>query len=270
MGSSSTRHETKEEDVEAKKQEEKEVVGLTPQEVDELLLQNANLNDQVSNLKKENRDLKIKLENYEKTANGKIQYISRAATMNINQALMKIDFLERQNNALIIERNNLQSNWNYLYIENNKLKFYNYKMQLMLLNQMQNTPMNDNIMAAKTLNTPQGNVNMNNMNNNKKNSMNFNSPSFNYEKNKNMITIVFNIDNKIKCNISALPNHKLGNIFLLALYQNGYSNFININDFSFRYSTHNITNLFRENKEISAINTISNSLLAIDVSGGNF
>ena len=82
----------------------------------------------------------------------------------------------------------------------------------MLLNQMQNTPMNDNIMAAKTLNTPQGNVNMNNMNNNKKNSMNFNSPSFNYEKNKNMITIVFNIDNKIKCNISALPNHKLGTL----------------------------------------------------------
>lgn len=268
MGSSSTRHETKEEDietrkenaeakkekkakkedVEAKKQEEKEVVGLTPQEVDELLLQNANLNDQVSNLKKENRDLKIKLENYEKTANGQIQYISRAATMNINQALMKIDLLERQNNALINERNNLQSNWNYLNIENNKLIFYNYKMQLMLLNQMQNTPMNDNIMAAKTLNTIQGNVNMSNMNNNKKNSMNFNSPSFNYEKNKNMITIVFNIDNQIKCNISALPNHKLGNIFLLALYQNGYTNLININDFSFRYSTHNITTiLFKKN-----------------------
>ena len=290
MGSSSTCHETKKEDVEtnkedvetkkekkakkenieAKKQEEKEVVGLTPQEVNELLLQNANLNDQVSNLKKENRDLKIKLENYEKTANGQIQNISRAATMNMTQALTRIDFLQRQNNVLINERNNLQSNWNYLNIENNKLKFYNYKMQLMLLNQMQNTPMNDNIMAAKTLNTPQGNVNMNNMNNNKKNSMNFNSPSFNYEKNKNMITIVFNIDNKIKCNISALPNHKLGNIFLLALYQNGYSNFININDFSFRYSTHNITNLFRENKEISAINTISNSLIVIDVSGGNF
>ena len=121
MGSSSTCHETKKEDVktnkedvetkkekkakkenvEAKKQEEKEVVGLTPQEVNELLLQNANLNDQVSNLKKENRDLKIKLENYEKTANGQIQYISRAATMNMTQALTRIDFLQRQNNVLI-------------------------------------------------------------------------------------------------------------------------------------------------------------------------
>ena len=121
MGSSSTCHETKKEDVEtnkedvetkkekkakkenveAKKQEEKEVVGLTPQEVNELLLQNANLNDEVSNLKKENRDLKIKLENYEKTANGQIQNISRAATMNMTQALTRIDFLQRQNNVLI-------------------------------------------------------------------------------------------------------------------------------------------------------------------------
>lgn len=136
MGSSSTCHETKKEDVEtnkedvetkkekkakkenveAKKQEEKEVVGLTPQEVNELLLQNANLNDEVSNLKKENRDLKIKLENYEKTANGQIQNISRAATMNMTQALTRIDFLQRQNNVLINERNNLQSNWNYLKI----------------------------------------------------------------------------------------------------------------------------------------------------------
>ena len=121
MGSSSTCHETtkedvetnkedvetkkekkaKKENVEAKKQEEKEVVGLTPQEVNELLLQNANLNDEVSNLKKENRDLKIKLENYEKTANGQIQNISRAATMNMTQALTRIDFLQRQNNVLI-------------------------------------------------------------------------------------------------------------------------------------------------------------------------
>ena len=136
MGSSSTCHETKKEDVEtnkedaetkkekkakkenveAKKQEEKEVVGLTPQEVNELLLQNANLNDEVSNLKKENRELKIKLENYEKTANGQIQNISRAATMNMTQALTRIDFLQRQNNVLINERNNLQSNWNYLKI----------------------------------------------------------------------------------------------------------------------------------------------------------
>ena len=117
MGSSSTCHETNKEDVEtkkdkkakkenveAKKQEEKEVVGLTPQEVNELLLQNANLNDEVSNLKKENRDLKIKLENYEKTANGQIQNISRAATMNMTQALTRIDFLQRQNNVLINER----------------------------------------------------------------------------------------------------------------------------------------------------------------------
>ena len=277
MGSSSTScHETKKEDAKTKKEEEKEVIGLTPQEVNDIMLQNANLNDKVSNLEKENRDLKIKLENYEKIANGQIQNINRAATMNIAQALMRIDFLENQNKALINERNNLQVNWNYLNNENNILKFYNYKMQIMLLNQMQNTPMNDNIMAAQSLNTPQGNINMSNMNNmnnrnnNKNNSMNFNSPSFNYEKNKNMITIVFNIDNKMKCNISALPNHKLGNIFLLALYQNGYTNFININDFSFRYSTHNITNLFRENKEIKAINASSNSLLVIDVSGGNF
>ena len=233
--------------------------GTTPEDIKNIVLENGNLKNEVSNLKNEIIDLKNKLANYEKIAKGQIQNINSIANMNLSQAYINIDCLQKQNNALLFERNNLQYEKERLKVENWQLKFNNYKMQLMLLNQMQNTSMKDNIMAAKNLNTPQGNANMNNNNNN-----------FNYNENKDMITIVFNINNKLKFNISTLPNHKLGNIFLLALYQNGYSNFININDFSFRYSTHNITNLFRENKEIRAINTISNSLLVIDVSGGNF
>ena len=231
--------------------------GTTPEDIKNIVLENGNLKNEVSNLKNEIIDLKNKLANYEKIAKGQIQNINSIANMNLSQAYINIDFLQKQNNALVFERNNLQYEKERLKVENWQLKFNNYKMQLMLLNQMQNTSMNDNIMAAKNLNTPQGNVNMNNNNH------------FNYNENKDMITIVFNINNKLKFNISTLPNHKLGNIFLLALYQNGYSNFINIKDFYFRYSTQNITNLFHENKEVKCINSNPKNFLVIDVTCNN-
>ena len=266
MGSSSSNNPNKEE----KKTENKETIDLTPEQIHQIMVENANLQDEVNNLKKEITSLKNNLANYEKIAQGKIQNINLAATKNLAQAYERIIFLETQNNLLITERNNLQQSWNSLNVENQRLKFYCYKMQIMLLNQMQKTPMNDNIRAAQNINTPQDNINMNNVNNNMNQIMNINSPSFNYQKNKNMITIVFNIDNKLKCNITTLPNHKLGNIFILALYQNGYSNFVNIKDFTFRYSTQNITNLFHENKEVKCINFIANTCPVIDVSGNLF
>ena len=98
--------------------------------------------------------------------------------------------------------------------------------------------------------------------------MNINRPSFNYQQNKDRMTIIFNIDNQIKLNISVLPHHKLGNAFILALYQNGYNNFININSFTFRYSTQNITNYFHENKEVSSLKLNSKNCPVIDVTGG--
>ena len=241
--------------------------GTTPEDIKNIVLENGNLKNEVSNLKNEIIDLKNKLANYEKIAKGQIQNINSIANMNLSQAYINIDFLQKQNNALVFERNNLQYEKERLKVENWQLKFNNYKMQLMLLNQMQNTSMNDNIMAAKNLNTPQGNANMNN--NNMNQMMNNNNNNFNYNENKDMITIVFNINNKLKFNISTLPNHKLGNIFLLALYQNGYSNFINIKDFYFRYSTQNITNLFHENKEVKCINSNPKNFLVIDVTCNN-
>ena len=242
--------------------------GTTPEDIKNIVLENGNLKNEVSNLKNEIIDLKNKLANYEKIAKGQIQNINSIANMNLSQAYINIDFLQKQNNALVFERNNLQYEKERLKVENWQLKFNNYKMQLMLLNQMQNTSMNDNIMAAKNLNTPQGNANMNN-NNNMNQMMNNNNNNFNYNENKDMITIVFNINNKLKFNISTLPNHKLGNIFLLALYQNGYSNFINIKDFYFRYSTQNITNLFHENKEVKCISSNPKNFLVIDVTCNN-
>ena len=242
--------------------------GTTPEDIKNIVLENGNLKNEVSNLKNEIIDLKNKLANYEKIAKGQIQNINSIANMNLSQAYINIDFLQKQNNALVFERNNLQYEKERLKVENWQLKFNNYKMQLMLLNQMQNTSMKDNIMAAKNLNTPQGNANMNN-NNNMNQMMNNNNNNFNYNENKDMITIVFNINNKLKFNISTLPNHKLGNIFLLALYQNGYSNFINIKDFYFRYSTQNITNLFHENKEVKCINSNPKNFLVIDVTCNN-
>ena len=245
----------------------KEEIGLTPQEVTELMISKANLEDKVVNLEKEIELLRAKLKNYENIAKGNMETLKNNANMNLAQALQNNIYLQNQTVALKNEKYNLQMSWNALNIENQQLKFYCYKMQIMLLNEMQKNSMKENVMNAQSLNTPSPNININkNMNN----VMNINSPNFNYRQNQGLMTIIFNIDNKMKFNISALPHHKLGNIFILALYQHGYSNFVNIKNFTFRYSTQNITKNFHDNLEVKSLQFNTQNCPVIEVTGGGF
>ena len=93
-----------------------------------------------------------------------------------------------------------------------------------------------------------------------------NKQNFNYGK-TNSMTIIFNVNNTMKCPISVFPDHKLGNVFVLALYQNGYSDFVNIKKFSFRYNTFDISNFFYQNKEVRNLNFGGSALANIEVTG---
>ena len=140
------------------------------------------------------------------------------------------------------------------------MKFYFNKMQIMLLNNMQQMPMKENINSWQQMNIPANN-NFNNVNN-----MN-QTPNFNYQKVANSYTIIFNVNNTTKYPVSVLPNHKLGNIFILALYQNGYTSFMDIRRFKFYYCARNISNYFYENKEVKDLNLNFPSFPVIEVLG---
>ena len=146
---------------------------------------------------------------------------------------------------------------NKLRGENKQYKFYNNKLQLMLLNNMQDKKVNDNINSWQQMNNANNN-NMNNFNN---------QPNFNFQNNKNAKTIIFNVNNRMKCPISTLPNHKLANIFTLALYQNGYTNFMNIKNFTFYFNTTNISKYFYNNQEVKDLPLNNQNFPIIEVTG---
>ena len=228
-------------------------IDLSPEEIQNLMESEANLRDKVNDLNKTNTYLQEQLNIYKNNnaiIQNNLQNINKSATLNLNQARQQIDLLQNQN--LLYKNQNdlfqkqilqLEQTVKNLNHENNVLKFSCNKMQIMLLNHMQEISMNNNINSMQSLNsTPMNNIN--NMNNN------MNNQNFNNQKTANSLNLIFNINNKIRFPISTLPNHKLGNVFILALYQNGYTNFVNIRTFKFRYNTHDISNLFYENKEV--------------------
>ena len=239
-------------------------IDLTPNQIQELMVSKANLEDKVSNLENQIKYLQQQLNTYQqKTFNmqGNFQNFQNQATFNMAQAIQRMNFLETQNQLLISEKCKLQVENNSLNFELNKSKFYCNKMQVMLLNCMQKISMNENINSWQQINTPSNNNNFNNFNNLNK------TPNFNYQKADNSKTIIFNVNNTIKCPVSVLPTHKLGNIFILALYQNGYTNFMNIKKFTFLYMAKNISNYFYENKEVKDLNLNFPSFPVIEVMG---
>ena len=237
-------------------------IDLTPDEIQEMMKSKADLEDKVTELTSENKVLKEQINIYENNnavIQGNLQNMNRYATLNMNQAFQQIMLLKSQNEMLNNQIYQLKQNVNNLNIENNKLQFYCYKMQIMLLNNMQENSMKNNINSMQSLNSSPMNNNNNNMNNN-------HTGNFNYQKAANSLTIIFNVNNKMKCPVATFPNHKLGNIFVLALYQNGYTNFVNIRNFTFRYNTENISNLFYDNKEVKDF-TFSQGFPVIEVFG---
>ena len=241
MGSSNDTPKEKENNNETPKERE---IDLTPDQIQDLMKSEADLKDKVTELTAANNNLQEQLNIYQNNnaiIQGNLQNMNKFATLNMNQAFQQIMFLQNQNELLKKQVLQLKQNVNNLNFENNKLQFYCNKMQIMLLNQMQENSMKNNINSMQSINsTP---IMNNNMNNNQ-------NRNFNYQKTPNSLNIIFNVNNKMRCPISTLPNHKLGNVFILALYQNGYTNFVNIRSFKFRYNTFDISNLFYENKEV--------------------
>ena len=258
------------------KNQKSENVGCTPDQINEINIKNKQLEDQVTQLNSENDTLKQQLNTYLQNMQGNYNQLQTTAFMNINQAKQNIMMLQNQIGILnqqnaILRQQNLQLNQNVAMLNNQKntldgeitkYKFYCNKMQLMLLNKMQELSMKENINSWQRMNTP-----INNSNSNMNNNININNKqNFNYGK-TNSMTIIFNVNNTMKCPISVFPDHKLGNVFVLALYQNGYSDFVNIKKFSFRYNTSDISNFFYQNKEVRNFNFGGSALANIEVTG---
>ena len=260
------------------KNQKSENVGCTPDQINEINIKNKQLEDQVTQLNSENDTLKQQLNTYLQNMQGNYNKLQTTAFMNINQAMQNIMMLKNQIGILnqqnaILRQQNYKLNQNVAMLNNQKnsldceitkYKFYCNKMQLMLLNKMQELSMKENINSWQRMNTPMNNSNSNmnsniNMNNN-------NKQNFNYRM-TNSMTIIFNVNNTMKCPISVFPDHKLGNVFVLALYQNGYSDFVNIKKFSFRYNTFDISNFFYQNKEVRNLNLGGSALANIEVTG---
>jgi hypothetical protein len=238
-------------------------IDLTPDEIQNMMNEKADLEVQVSQLTLANNNLNEQLKIYQNNnyiIQNNLQKMNNFATMNMSQAYQQIMLLQNQNNNFQNQNKVLQNQNNTLLNKIKKLEldiknmqneyitmqFYLNKMQIMLLNQMQGNSMKNNINSMQSVNsTPINNNSNNNMSNN-------NSSNFKYQKPSNAMNIIFNVNNGMKCPVSVLPNHKLGNIFILALYQNGYSNFVNIKNFRFHYNTQEISNLFYDNKEVSS------------------
>ena len=245
------------------KNQKSENVGCTPDQINEINIKNKQLEDQVTQLNSENDTLKQQLNTYLQNMQGNYNKLQTTAFMNINQAMQNIMMLKNQIGILnqqnaILRQQNYQLNKNVTMLNNQKnsldceitkYKFYCNKMQLMLLNKMQELSMKENINSWQRMN-----ININNKQN------------FNYGK-TNSMTIIFNVNNTMKCPISVFPDHKLGNVFVLALYQNGYSDFVNIKKFSFRYNTFDISNFFYQNKEVRNLNLGGSALANIEVTG---
>ena len=239
-------------------------IGMTPDQIQELIEIKRNLELQVVDLNNQKNYLQQQLKIYQQNAfnmHGQYQNLNAQAKFNNIQASQQIAILQNQNSTLTQEKYNLNLLVNKLRGENEQYKFYNNKLQLMLLNNMQNKKVNDNINSWQQMN----NANNNNMNNNMNNFNN--QPNFNFQNNKNAKTIIFNVNNRMKCPISTLPNHKLANIFTLALYQNGYTNFMNIKNFTFYFNTTNISKYFYNNQEVKDLPLNNQNFPIIEVTG---
>ena len=80
---------------------------------------------------------------HDKISKKNFQNFQNQATINMAQAIQRMNFLETQNQLLISEKCKLQVENNSLNFELNKAKFYCNKMQVMLLNCMQKISMKE-------------------------------------------------------------------------------------------------------------------------------
>ena len=239
---------------------------LSPIELQNLIVERDSLKFLNKVLKDRIKDLEFELETYK----ANLPIGQNNANLNVSQALGQINILSQQNNYLKCINNNLNTevfrlNQQIIKLnsENDKLKFYCNKMDLMLLNKMQQVSFLENMKMCQNFNCfPNNNIiNNNNFNNGMMN----NNQNFNYENMNNSKNIIFNVNNIFKCSMTVLPNNRLGDSFCLALYKNGFKNMINIKNYIFILNCKNLSSYFYENKKIRDINMYLENYARIDV-----
>ena len=180
----------------------------------------------------------------------------------------KYNTLNDKYNSLNEKYEKLKIICNNLTIDNNQTKTYCGQLQLMLLMKMQQMTEQQNLNNFNNFQNQspffqnQINCMINNQNFNKNNINNNNINNINFQnnfKNNNLITIMFNIDNKYKYPIVTLPEYKLRNIYLLLLNQIGNKKYSSINKLQFYYMTINITNHFLNNDDVKSLNLNGNT-----------
>ena len=211
--------------------------------------ENNNLKTQIEELEQENRNVENEIRNNEidGTEIQKILEENYKMEDNIKELKHNIDCLNAK--------------YKNLTTENVQLKTYCGQLQLMTLRNMQPMTFSQNLnnfnAFQNQVNSYQNQINnfINNNNNNFNNSFNNNLRRCQtVRNNQNIITIIFNYENRQKYPIVALPDHKLGNIFLLLLNQVGNSIPFNILNLKFEYNAIDITDHFLNNLELRSLN----------------
>ena len=174
----------------------------------------------------------------------------------IDLSPQEIQKMMEENYELKDKCKQLEKNYLILENENKQLKNYSAMMQLNLQTTMQKMSYNQNLQAfnyfqnrSKMYKNQINNII--NQNNNFARRTMINNNNF---QNNNIITLIFNLDNKKKYPIVTLPEYRLGNIFLLLLGQIDDPNYTNIYNLSFFYMSQNITNFFLNNEQVMKLN----------------
>ena len=152
----------------------------------------------------------------------------------IDLSPQEIQKMMEENYELKDKCKQLEKNYLILENENKQLKNYSAMMQLNLQTTMQKMSYNQNLQAfnyfqnrSKMYKNQINNII--NQNNNFARRTMINNNNF---QNNNIITLIFNLDNKKKYPIVTLPEYRLGNIFL-----DKHISIVGLNEFKFSFIT---------------------------------
>ena len=236
--------------------EQKNRVDLTPEFIQKMMEENSKMTDEIVKLKEENEQYKkcnsnlLSENNQLKIACGQYQLMLLNQMNNPNQNILNNNnFI---NNDYKVWRNQI----NNLVYNNNNINNNNI---------FNNNNVKDNNFIAKNCNiiNNQGN-NMNNVNNNNFNSNNCNKAGNNMNNLINQIVnIIFKFEGGQKCSIVTFTTCKLADIFYLALMQIGNSEYSDIRQFKFSYSTHDISSHFLNNDEVKILKLPEFSIIEV-------
>ena len=238
----------------------KNQIDLTPQQIQEMMVENstmkeemASLKTQVSNLKIENNEYKNYCTNlYAENNQLKLscgQYQLMLQTTNVNQNM------NMNNNNINSWRNQINDLININSFNNHPKTFNNG-----LNNNNFNNSFNNNNLNLNFNNSFNNNMNKNNFNNNFNNNniMNNNDPN-----DKKVKTILFKFENGIKCPMVTFNNCYLRELYSLVLIQIGNNDFSDMNKLKFYYCARDITDYFVANKQVKSLGLPMSSVIDV-------